>query len=187
MSHLGPSYPSTFVIGVHMSITLLHFYKTMIMVGLHITYIWVTLISSGPSWSWSYRRFSTTYVISAYHYYSCEFESHSWRGVLDTTLCGKFIGVLRQVSVVFFSFSDFCSFMCAMTPKLCELGFFLQFCRFFLVFPVSGVCSFRFGRSFFVLFVFYLLIIVLSVLRCTSSDYHFDIFKLYRTSYVQCT
>ena len=28
-------------------------------------------------------------VQSAYHHYSCEFEFHSWRGVLDTTLCDK--------------------------------------------------------------------------------------------------
>jgi hypothetical protein len=28
-------------------------------------------------------------TISAYHHYSCEFESRSWRGVLDTTLCNK--------------------------------------------------------------------------------------------------
>jgi hypothetical protein len=33
--------------------------------------------------------FTTTYVISAYYHYSCEFESHLWRGVLDTTLCDK--------------------------------------------------------------------------------------------------
>jgi hypothetical protein len=33
--------------------------------------------------------FTTTYAISAYHHYSCELESHSWRGVLDTTLCDK--------------------------------------------------------------------------------------------------
>jgi hypothetical protein len=34
-------------------------------------------------------RFTTTYVISAYHNKSCEFESYSWRGVLEITLCGK--------------------------------------------------------------------------------------------------
>jgi len=30
--------------------------------------------------------FTTTYAISAYHHWCCEFEPHSWRGVLDTTL-----------------------------------------------------------------------------------------------------
>ena len=30
--------------------------------------------------------FTTTYAISAYHHWSCEFESRSWQGVLDTTL-----------------------------------------------------------------------------------------------------
>jgi hypothetical protein len=33
--------------------------------------------------------FATTYAISAYHHRSCEFESPSWRGVLDRTLCDK--------------------------------------------------------------------------------------------------
>ena len=28
-------------------------------------------------------------AISAYRHWSCEFESRSWRGVLDTTLCDK--------------------------------------------------------------------------------------------------
>jgi len=33
--------------------------------------------------------FTTTYAIRAYHHKHCEFESRSWRGVLDTTLCDK--------------------------------------------------------------------------------------------------
>ena len=33
--------------------------------------------------------FTTTYATSAFHHYSCEFESRSWRGVLDTKLCDK--------------------------------------------------------------------------------------------------
>jgi len=33
--------------------------------------------------------FTTTYAISAYYHCSCEFESRSWRGVLDTTLSDK--------------------------------------------------------------------------------------------------
>ena len=32
---------------------------------------------------------TTTYVIRAYHHWSYEFESRSWRGVLDTTLGDK--------------------------------------------------------------------------------------------------
>ena len=32
---------------------------------------------------------TTTCAISVYHHLSCEFESFSWRGVLDTTLCYK--------------------------------------------------------------------------------------------------
>jgi uncharacterized protein (DUF4213/DUF364 family) len=31
----------------------------------------------------------TTNAISACHYSSCEFETCSWRDVLDTTLCDK--------------------------------------------------------------------------------------------------
>jgi len=34
-------------------------------------------------------EFTTTYAISAYHHLSCELESRSWRGVLDTTLYDK--------------------------------------------------------------------------------------------------
>ena len=30
--------------------------------------------------------FTTTYVISTYHNYSCEFEFHSYRGLFDATL-----------------------------------------------------------------------------------------------------
>jgi hypothetical protein len=33
--------------------------------------------------------FTTTYAISAYHHWSFPFESCSWRGALDTTLCDK--------------------------------------------------------------------------------------------------
>jgi len=33
--------------------------------------------------------FITTWEISAYHHLSCEFESWSWWGVLDTTLCDQ--------------------------------------------------------------------------------------------------
>jgi len=34
-------------------------------------------------------EFTTTCAISAYHHQSCEFEPHSWRGVLDPTLWDK--------------------------------------------------------------------------------------------------
>jgi hypothetical protein len=33
--------------------------------------------------------FTTTYAISAYYHYRCEFESRTWRGVLNTILCDK--------------------------------------------------------------------------------------------------
>ena len=33
--------------------------------------------------------FITTCAIGAYHHKCCEFESHSWRGVLNTTLRNK--------------------------------------------------------------------------------------------------
>ena len=33
--------------------------------------------------------FTTTYTICAYHHKHCEFESHSWQGVLYTTLCDR--------------------------------------------------------------------------------------------------
>ena len=34
-------------------------------------------------------RITTTCAISAYHHQSWEFESRSWRGVLDLKLCDK--------------------------------------------------------------------------------------------------
>ena len=33
--------------------------------------------------------FTTACAISVYHHKNCEFESHSWQGVLNTTLCDK--------------------------------------------------------------------------------------------------
>ena len=33
--------------------------------------------------------FTTTYAISAYHHYCCEFELRSWRDVPDTTVRDK--------------------------------------------------------------------------------------------------
>ena len=34
-------------------------------------------------------EFTTICAIVAYHHLSCEFEPHSWRGVLDKTVCDK--------------------------------------------------------------------------------------------------
>ena len=34
-------------------------------------------------------EYTTICAIVAYHYLSCEFEPHSWRGVLEKTLCDK--------------------------------------------------------------------------------------------------
>jgi hypothetical protein len=44
--------------------------------------------------------FTNTCIISTYHHKSCEFESCSWRDILDTTLPDviKFVSDLRQVS-----------------------------------------------------------------------------------------
>ena len=42
--------------------------------------------------------FTTTYATSAYHHTNWEFESRSWRGVLNATLCdAHFVSDLRQV------------------------------------------------------------------------------------------
>ena len=46
-------------------------------------------------------EFTTTHVISGYDHKSCEFESRSWQGVLNTTLQHyviKFVSDLRQFS-----------------------------------------------------------------------------------------
>ena len=34
-------------------------------------------------------EFTTICAISTYHYYPCIIEYRSWRGLLDTSLCGK--------------------------------------------------------------------------------------------------
>ena len=33
--------------------------------------------------------FTITCAIGAHHHQNCEFESHSWQGIHDTTLCDK--------------------------------------------------------------------------------------------------
>ena len=43
----------------------------------------------GSSWSWSYGSWIYNYLCNHHHHKSCEFDSCSWRGVLDTTLCDK--------------------------------------------------------------------------------------------------
>jgi hypothetical protein len=43
----------------------------------------------GSSWSWSYGSWIYNYLCNHYHHKSCEFDSCSWWGVLDTTLCDK--------------------------------------------------------------------------------------------------
>ena len=45
--------------------------------------------------------FTTKKAISAYHHWNCEFESRSWRDVLDTTLCDNVVSDLRQVGGFF--------------------------------------------------------------------------------------
>jgi hypothetical protein len=63
----------------------------------HKTFCWCCVWSFDVVFTVRCRRgrdgmvvgFTTTCLISAYHHYSCEFEPHSWRGVLDTTLCDK--------------------------------------------------------------------------------------------------
>ena len=47
---------------------------------------------------WPGVGFTTTSAISAYHHQSCEFESRSWRRVLDAALCNK----VSQLQVVVF-------------------------------------------------------------------------------------
>jgi hypothetical protein len=45
--------------------------------------------------------FTTTCAVSAYHHQNGEFESRSWRGVLDTTLYNKVLSVTCSRSVVY--------------------------------------------------------------------------------------
>ena len=52
--------------------------------------------------------FATTCAINVYHIESCEFESRSWRGVLDTALCDK---VCQWLAVGRWFFSRYSSFL----------------------------------------------------------------------------
>ena len=69
----------------------LYHFETLIKkntIFIQVVSLWDVKINGG----WRGRmvvRFTTTYAISAYHHYSCEFEPHTRRGVLDTTLCDK--------------------------------------------------------------------------------------------------
>jgi hypothetical protein len=44
-------------------------------------------------------EFTTTCAIVAYHHLSSEFEPHSWRGVLDKTLCDKVCPFVAEIGV----------------------------------------------------------------------------------------
>ena len=66
-------------------------------------YFLCMIFTAGTSWAWSLVvGFTTTCAISAYHHKSCEFESHSCRGVLNTTLCdnvGQWLATGRWFSL----------------------------------------------------------------------------------------
>ena len=58
--------------------------------------VFYKFISRSIDWFGNHRdrdrmvvRLTTTFTISTYHHQSCEFESHSWRGTLDTILCDQ--------------------------------------------------------------------------------------------------
>jgi hypothetical protein len=48
-----------------------------------------TIMATAASRDRMVVRFTTTYDISIYYHQHCEFESRSWRGVLNTTLCDQ--------------------------------------------------------------------------------------------------
>ena len=62
--------------------------------------------------------FTMTYASSAYHSKRCESESHSWRGVLDTTLCDKIVGDFREV----------CGFLRFPPPIKLNTMLYLKYC-----------------------------------------------------------
>jgi hypothetical protein len=64
-----------------------------------LIFVWKPAI---PQSNWGRRdrmvvRFKTTYAISTYHYYSCEFKSHSNRVYLIQHYVIKFVSDLQQV------------------------------------------------------------------------------------------
>jgi hypothetical protein len=75
-----------------------HLSSPPVLNGVHVFRALVLCVKD--SWHvWDHRGhdymvvgFLTTYSISAYYDLSCQFESHSWQGVLETTLCNKHKG-----------------------------------------------------------------------------------------------
>ena len=54
------------------------------------SWLWLCLLARGRrSRDRMVVGLTTTCAISTYQYWSCEFKSRTWRGVLDTTLCDK--------------------------------------------------------------------------------------------------
>jgi hypothetical protein len=51
------------------------------------TFYFTVCVISGAVRSYGSLIFLTTCARSVYHHFSCEFESRSWRCVLDTALC----------------------------------------------------------------------------------------------------
>ena len=62
---------------------------------LHIYWIVLVLVSGRRRRDHMVVGFTTTYAISAYHHWCCEFESRSGRGVQHSVI--KFVSDLRQV------------------------------------------------------------------------------------------
>jgi hypothetical protein len=58
-------------------------------------YIYMYMVTT-IRWILNFVAFTTTYVISVYHHWCCEFESRSGRGVQNYVI--KFVSYLRQVS-----------------------------------------------------------------------------------------
>jgi len=63
-------------------------------------------------------EFTMTYASNAYHSKRCESESRSWRGVLDTTLCEKFVSDFREV----------CGFLRFSAPIKLNTVLYLKYC-----------------------------------------------------------
>ena len=65
-------------------------HQLMAIPTLPLLFIGSQIAIQGSPWPWSYGRWIYNYLWNqSFHHWSCEFESLSWQGAFDTTLCDK--------------------------------------------------------------------------------------------------
>jgi hypothetical protein len=71
-------------------------------------------------------EFTTTCAIVTYHHLSCEFEPHSWRGVLNKTLCDKVCQWLAVLLKICHIMTQRCFMLCTTYTNFWSIIFPLE-------------------------------------------------------------